>query len=94
MRRKYEQNTDGSYAIYVVFDRSSNAPVIFALMPCDSLLLSMCYRGGRMRRLFVACKSRNTAKKRCPWASITMKVDGGFVCFESMEDYRTFKSQK
>lgn len=47
-----------------------------------------------MRKEFVECKSRSTAKKACPWAGIIAKVVGGFIAFESEDDYRTWKNQK
>ena len=47
-----------------------------------------------MRKQFVECKCRKTAKRRCPWASIVAKADGGYWCFESIEDYKTWKNQK
>ena len=39
-------------------------------------------------------KSRYQAKKACPWASRTAKVCGGFMCFESVTDYKIWKNQK
>jgi hypothetical protein len=30
----------------------------------------------------------------CPWASKVIKVDGGFMAFENVEDYKTWKNQK
>ena len=47
-----------------------------------------------MRKQFVECKSRSTAKRKCPWASRIMKVVDGYICFESVEDYRIAKKQK
>lgn len=47
-----------------------------------------------MRSQFVECKSRKTAKRRCPWAAIVTKVEGGFHAFESVADYVTWKNQK
>jgi hypothetical protein len=47
-----------------------------------------------MRKEFVECKSRSTAKRRCPWAAKIAKVSGGYLCFESVEDYRIWKQQK
>jgi hypothetical protein len=46
-----------------------------------------------MRRLFLCYKSRETAKKRVPWAAIVTKVDGGFIAFESVVDWRDWKRQ-
>ena len=47
-----------------------------------------------MKTEFIECKSRATAYRRAPWASITMKVCGGFIAFESWSDYYTAKNQK
>jgi hypothetical protein len=47
-----------------------------------------------MRQQFVECKSRTTAKRSCPWASRIAKVSGGYICFESVSDYMTWKNQK
>jgi hypothetical protein len=46
-----------------------------------------------MRKLFCRC-SRNTAKRRCPWAAVIAKVEGGYLAFESINDYRTWRNQK
>lgn len=40
-----------------------------------------------MRMKFVECKSRNTARRHCPWAAKIMAVTGGYMCFESVDDY-------
>lgn len=34
------------------------------------------------------------AKKQCFWASKFTKVVGGYMCFESVSDYETWKKQK
>lgn len=47
-----------------------------------------------MRQLFVQCQSRSTAKRRAPWAAIIAKVTGGFIAFESIDDYKTWKGQR
>lgn len=47
-----------------------------------------------MRTETVECKHRSTAKRRCPWAAVIAKVEGGFMCFESVDDYRTWKNQR
>ena len=47
-----------------------------------------------MRKEFVECKSRATAWRRCPWASVVTKVTGGFYAFESVEDFEIWKNQK
>lgn len=47
-----------------------------------------------MKSVFVECKCRKTAKKRCPWAAVIAKVDGGYHAFESWQDYQTWRKQK
>ena len=47
-----------------------------------------------MRTQFVQTESRYQAKNQCPWQSITAKVYGGYMCFESITDYKTWKNQK
>jgi hypothetical protein len=47
-----------------------------------------------MRQLTVICKSRSTASNKAPWASRITKVTDGFKCFESIDDYNTWKNQK
>ncbi len=39
-------------------------------------------------------KSRAEALKIAPWAAITRKVEGGYMCFESVEDFRIWHNQK
>lgn len=47
-----------------------------------------------MRTEFIKCASRTTAKRRCPWASKTLKVCEGYIAFESITDYKIAKKQK
>jgi len=47
-----------------------------------------------MRQQFVDCKSRKTAWRRCPWAAAIIKVEGGFLAFESLDDWQTWDRQK
>lgn len=47
-----------------------------------------------MRTEFVECRSRSTAKRRCPWSAVIAKVEGGFMAFESVEDYKTWRTQR
>lgn len=44
-----------------------------------------------MRIAMVYTVTRRAARKLCPWASILAMVTGGFMCFESPEDYRTWR---
>lgn len=47
-----------------------------------------------MKKQFVAVKTRKEAKKECPWAEKIVKADGGYLCFESYQDYLLWKRQK
>lgn len=53
-----------------------------------------------MRVETVYCQYRYTAKEACPWASKIAKVESGqpginaWKCFESVQDYETWKNQK
>ena len=38
--------------------------------------------------------SRRVAVLAMPWASIVVKVDGGYKGFESTDDYNAWKNQK
>lgn len=50
--------------------------------------------GGFMRKQFVQCRYRHQALKECPWSSRVAKVNGGYMCFESISDYYTWRNQK
>ncbi len=47
-----------------------------------------------MRKQFIECKTRRRAIQECPWASYILKVDGGYQCFESIDDYNIFINQQ
>ena len=47
-----------------------------------------------MRKEFLIVKSRETAKRRCPWAVRIIKAEGGYWAFESITDFQTWKNQK
>lgn len=47
-----------------------------------------------MRQKVVFATSRREAKKECPWAAHICKVCGGYICFESHNDYNTWRKQK
>ncbi len=47
-----------------------------------------------MRQIFTTAKTREKALKDYPWASKVVKVEGGYMCFESIDDYETWKKQK
>ena len=47
-----------------------------------------------MKTKFIETESRDEAKRACPWAAKIAKVYCGFICFESVDDYKTWKNQK
>tara|TARA_R110000868_G_scaffold217532_2_gene467633 strand:- start:604 stop:747 length:144 start_codon:yes stop_codon:yes gene_type:complete len=47
-----------------------------------------------MRREFIECRSRSTARKAAPWAAIVAKAEGGFWAFESVNEYHVWRGQK
>lgn len=47
-----------------------------------------------MRQQVIECKSRAAAKRRAPWAAKIVKVCGGYMAFESVSDYVTWRQQK
>ncbi|GAB0057456.1 hypothetical protein SIID45300_01784 [Candidatus Magnetaquicoccaceae bacterium FCR-1] len=47
-----------------------------------------------MRKEFLEVSTRYMAKKLAPWAAIIAKADGGYMAFESVTDYWTWKQQK
>ena len=47
-----------------------------------------------MRIEFTQVETRYRARKECPWASVITRVIGGYICFESKQDYKIWKKQK
>lgn len=47
-----------------------------------------------MKTQSIQAKSLQAAKKLAPWAAKVVKVEGGFMAFESIQDYKTWKNQK
>ena len=47
-----------------------------------------------MKIKFVMENKKIKAMEECPWASKIVKVQGGFLCFESITDYTIWKNQK
>ena len=45
-------------------------------------------------KIFTPAKNLKAAKKEYPWACKVIKVDGGYMCFEFLTDYDTWKKQK
>ena len=46
-----------------------------------------------MRTQFVQTESAKDARKSCPWQSRIAKVCGGYMCFESIDDYKVWNNQ-
>lgn len=47
-----------------------------------------------MRKEFIECKTLKMAWLRAPWAEVMTKVEGGYMAFESRDDFNTWKNQK
>lgn len=47
-----------------------------------------------MRKEFIEAKTRRQAMKAASWAADFVKVDGGYMAFESADDANAFKSQR
>ena len=47
-----------------------------------------------MRKEFLEGATRKQAKELAPWASKIVKVCGGYMAFESIDDYKTWINQK
>ena len=47
-----------------------------------------------MRTQLVQTVSLIHAQLECPWAEMVVKVEGGYLCFESIDDYETWNNQK
>lgn len=41
----------------------------------------------------IEVKTRAEAERAAPWASIIIKVEGGYMAFEYMSDYETWRQQ-
>jgi len=47
-----------------------------------------------MKTKFCQVSSKTEAFIECPWAAEAVEVDGGFMCFESIDDYNTWANQQ
>ena len=47
-----------------------------------------------MRKEFIECKSRAQAERLAPWAAEILKVEGGYMAFESIADAEIWRGQK
>jgi hypothetical protein len=46
-----------------------------------------------MKKEFVECETEKEAWDLCPWASVIVKAEGGFMAFESWDDYNIWINQ-
>lgn len=46
-----------------------------------------------MRRELVVGGTKEEAEEKCSWASVIIEVEGGWMCFESVDDARTREAQ-
>jgi hypothetical protein len=46
-----------------------------------------------MRKQFVEVGTSEEAWQLCPWAAVVAACDGGFMAFESTNDYDTWQAQ-
>lgn len=47
-----------------------------------------------MEKAFMEVKTRKEAVALAPWAAKIVKVDGGYMAFASLADYKTWQNQK
>ena len=47
-----------------------------------------------MRKQLAECKTKLEAYELYPWASVVVKAEGGWMCFESYTDYHIWINQK
>lgn len=47
-----------------------------------------------MQEFLEGCKTAKEAREKATWASKVVKVDGGYIAFEFMSDFSTWKNQK
>jgi hypothetical protein len=47
-----------------------------------------------MRKVFVEVETVEEAAEECPWAAEIVEAEGGFWCFESVEDAEIWKEEQ
>jgi len=47
-----------------------------------------------MKKEMITASSAKQARKLAPWAAKIVKVEGGYMAFESVSDYQTWRKQK
>lgn len=51
-------------------------------------------KGIEMRKEFVEAKRASEARRKAPWAAVVAKVVGGYIAFESVVEYETWRRQR
>jgi hypothetical protein len=46
------------------------------------------------KETFTGNISRYFVQRQCPWAAKIVKVHGGYMAFESIDDWKVWKSQR
>ncbi len=47
-----------------------------------------------MKKELIIASSAKSARKLAPWSAKVIKVEGGYMAFESVNDAKTWKNQK
>jgi hypothetical protein len=47
-----------------------------------------------MRKELIEARTAAAARKLAPWAASVAKVEGGYLAFESLQDFATWKGQR
>jgi len=47
-----------------------------------------------MRKEIIECETLEQAQEQAPWSSKIEKIEGGFMAFESNDDFLTWSNQK
>ena len=47
----------------------------------------------KMKKEMISATSAKQARKLAPWAAKVVKVEGGYMAFESVSDYQTWRKQ-
>ncbi len=47
-----------------------------------------------MRKVFINCATRRTARRRAPWAAVIVKAEYGYWAFECVQDAETWIGQR
>jgi hypothetical protein len=47
-----------------------------------------------VRKEFLQVETLKEARAKAPWAAKVVRVEGGYMAFESISDYATWRNQK